>query len=105
MSTKIIKYLAVVELGVPEGKIKEVESWNDSVGGWDNGYTIEDFLGSIISDHVQDRGVLCKTAIIEGDLYSDVKEYAHQVSNHKAVEELEAEILEAKACIGGSCED
>lgn len=98
MSTKIIKYLAVVELGVPEGKIKEVESWSE-------GITIEDYLSSIISDHVQDRGVLCRTAILEGELYSDVKEYAHQVSNHKAVAELEAEILEAKACIGGSCED
>jgi hypothetical protein len=98
MSTKIIKYLAVVELGVPEGKIKEVESWSENI-------TIEDYLASIISDHVQDRGVLCRTAILEGDLYSDVKEYAHNVCNHKAVAELEAEILDAKACIGGSCED
>jgi phage I-like protein len=96
MSTKIVKYLAVVELGVPEGKVRELERWE---------VTPEDFLSSIISDHVQDRGVLCKTAIVEGELYKDVKEYAHQVSNHKAVAELEAEILEAKACIGGSCED
>ena len=98
MSTKIVKYLAVVELGVPEGKIKEVESWSENI-------TIEDYLASIISDHVQDRGVLCKTAIVEGDLYKDIKEYAHVVANHKAVAELEAEILDAKACIGGSCED
>ena len=98
MSTKIIKYLAVVELGIPEGKIKEIESWSENI-------TIEDYLASIISDHVQDRGVLCKVAIVEGDLYSDVKEYAHVVANNKAVEELEAEILEARSCIGGSCED
>ena len=98
MSTKIVKYLAVVELGVPEGKIKEVESWSENI-------TIDDYLASIISDHVQDRGVLCKTAIVEGDLYKDIKEYAHVVANHKAVAELEAEILDAKACIGGSCED
>jgi hypothetical protein len=98
MSTKIVKYLAVVELGVPEGKIKEVESWTENI-------TIDDYLASIISDHVQDRGVLCKTAIVEGELYKDVKEYAHVVANNKAVAELEAEILDAKACIGGSCED
>jgi len=104
MSTKIVKYLAVVELGVPEGKVKEVESWNKE-GDWGHEYTIEDFLTSIITDHVQDRGVLCKTAIVEGDLYKDVKEYAHVVANNKAVEELEAEILDARACIGGSCED
>jgi hypothetical protein len=96
MSTKIIKYLAVVELGLSEDKAKELEKWE---------VLPEDFLTSIISDHVQDRGVLCKTAILEGDLYGDVKEYAHQVSNHRAVAELEAEILEAKTCIGGSCED
>jgi hypothetical protein len=98
MSTKIVKYLAVVELGVPEGKIKEVESWTENI-------TIDDYLASIISDHVQDRGVLCKTAIVEGELYKDVKEYAHVVANNKAVAELEAEILDARACIGGSCED
>jgi len=98
MSTKIVKYLAVVELGVPEGKIKEVESWSENT-------TIDDYLASIISDHVQDRGVLCKTAIVEGELYKDVKEYAHVVANNKAVAELEAEILDARACIGGSCED
>jgi hypothetical protein len=96
MSTKIIKYLAVVELGLSEDKAKELDNWE---------VTPEDFLASIISDHVQDRGVLCKTAIVEGDLYKDVKEYAHVVANNKAVEELEAEILDARACIGGSCED
>ena len=96
MSTKIIKYLAVVELGIPEGKLKELDKWE---------VIPEEYLASIISDHVQDRGVLCKVAIVEGDLYKDVKEYAHVVANNKAVEELEAEILEARSCIGGSCED
>lgn len=96
MSIKTTKYLAVVELSLSEDKIRELETWE---------VLPEDFLSSIISDHVQDRGVLCKTAIIEGNLYSDVKEYAHTVANNKAVEELEAEILEAKACVGGNCDD
>jgi hypothetical protein len=43
--------------------------------------------------------------VLEGDIYQDVKEYQHTLINHKAVEELEQEILEAKACINGNCED
>ena len=49
--------------------------------------------------------MLCKLAVVEGDLYKDVKEYAHELANHKAVVALEQEILDSKMCIGGSCED
>jgi hypothetical protein len=90
-------FTIVSEILIPEGKIKEVESWNENI-------TIEDFIQSVIKDHVQDRGMLCKIAVVEGDLYKEVKEYAHVTANHKAVIELEKEILEAK-CINGSCED
>ena len=91
-------FTIVAEVLVPESKIKEVESWNENI-------TIDDYIESVIKDHVQDRGMLCKVAVVEGDLYKDVKEYAHEVANHKAVVELEREILEAKQCINGSCED
>lgn len=91
-------FTIVSEVLVPEGKIKEVESWNESI-------TIEDFIESVIKDHVQDRGMLCKVAVVEGDLYKEVKEYAHVTANHKAVIELEKEILESKQCINGTCED
>jgi hypothetical protein len=91
-------FTIVSEVLVPEGKIKEVESWNENI-------TIEDFIESVIKDHVQDRGMLCKVAVVEGDLYKEVKEYAHVTANHKAVAELEKEILESKQCINGSCED
>jgi hypothetical protein len=91
-------FTIVSEVLVPVGKIKEVESWNENI-------TIEDYIESVIKDHVQDRGMLCKVAVVEGDLYKDVKEYAHVTANHKAVIELEKEILEAKQCINGSCED
>ena len=91
-------FTIVAEVLVPEGKVKEVESWNENI-------TIEDFIESVIKDHVQDRGMLCKVAVVEGDLYKDVKEYAHVTANHKAVIELEKEILEAKQCINGVCED
>jgi hypothetical protein len=91
-------FTIVSEVLVPVGKIKEVESWNENI-------TIEDYIESVIKDHVQDRGMLCKVAVVEGDLYKEVKEYAHVTANHKAVIELEKEILEAKQCINGSCED
>lgn len=91
-------FTIVSEILVPVGKVKEVESWAETI-------TIEDYIESVIKDHVQDRGMLCKVAVVEGDLYKEVKEYAHVTANHKAVVELEKEILEAKQCINGTCED
>jgi len=93
-----VKFLVVVEVGMDKGRVKEIESWGEDI-------TPEMHIGSIIKDHVQDKGLLCKLDVIEGDIYKEVKEYAYEVINHKAVEELEQEILEAKQCIGGTCED
>ena len=93
-----IKFLAVVEVSMPKDKLNEIESWGEDITG-------ETYIQSIIKDHVADKGLLCKIDVIEGNLYSEVKEYAYVTLNHKAVEELEKEILEAKNCIGGTCED
>ena len=93
-----IKFTVVAEVGIPKAKLKDIESWNEEITG-------ETYISSIIKDHVQDKGLLCKLDVIEGEVYSEVKEYAYEVLNHKAVEELEKEILEAKQCIGGTCED
>ena len=93
-----IKFLAVVEVSMDKNRVKEIESWGEEI-------TPETHIGSIIKDHVQDKGLLCKLDVIEGQIYNEVKEYAYEVINHKAVEELEQEILEAKQCIGGTCED
>jgi hypothetical protein len=54
---------------------------------------------------VESKGLLCKLEVIEGQIYNEVKEYAYEVLNNKAVEELEREILEAKNCANGICED
>ena len=93
-----IKFTVVAEVSVADDKIK----WINSLG---NDITIESYIESVISDHVRDRGMLCKLDVIEGEVYNETKEYAYEVLNHKAVEELEKEILEAKQCIGGTCED
>jgi hypothetical protein len=93
-----VKFLAVVEIGMDKNRVKEIESWGEDI-------TPEMHIESIIKDHVQDKGLLCKLDVIEGEIYSEVKEYAYEVLNNKAVEELEKEILEAKQCINGTCED
>jgi hypothetical protein len=93
-----VKFLAIVEVTMPKEKLTEIESWGEDITG-------ETYVASIIKDHVQDKGLLCKLDVIEGEIYSEVKEYAYEVLNNKAVEELEKEILEAKQCINGTCED
>ena len=93
-----IKFLAVVEVTMPKEKLTEIESWGEDITG-------ETYIQSIIKDHVSDKGLLCKLDVIEGEIYSEVKEYAYEVINNKAVEELEREILEARNCANGICED
>ena len=93
-----IKFLAVVEVTMPKEKLTEIESWGEDITG-------ETYVASVIKDHVKDKGLLCKLDVIEGEIYSEVKEYAYEVLNNKAVEELEREILEAKQCMHGTCED
>jgi len=92
-----IKFLAIVEVSIPKAKLDDIESWGEDITG-------ETYIASVIKDHVADKGLLCKLDVIEGEIYSEVKEYAYEVLNNKAVEELEKEILESK-CINGSCED
>jgi hypothetical protein len=95
---EVIKFLAVVEVTMPKEKLTEIESWGEDITG-------ETYVASVIKDHVKDKGLLCKLDVIEGEVYSEVKEYAYEVINNKAVEELEKEILEAKQCLHGTCED
>ncbi len=95
---EVIKFLAIVEVSIPKAKLDEIESWGEDITG-------ETYIASVIKDHVKDKGLLCKIEVIEGEVYSEVKEYAYEVINNKAVEELEKEILEAKQCMNGTCED
>jgi hypothetical protein len=95
---EVIKFLAIVEVTMPKEKLTEIESWGEDITG-------ETYVASVIKDHVKDKGLLCKLDVIEGEIYSEVKEYAYEVINNKAVEELEKEILEAKQCMNGTCED
>jgi hypothetical protein len=95
---EVIKFIAIVEVTMPKEKLTEIESWGEDITG-------ETYVASVIKDHVKDKGLLCKLDVIEGEIYSEVKEYAYEVINNKAVEELEKEILEAKQCLHGTCED
>jgi NAD-dependent DNA ligase len=93
-----IKFTVVAEVGIPKAKLNDIESWGEDITG-------ETYIASVIKDHVADKGLLCKLDVIEGEVYSEVREYAYEVLNNKAVEELEREILEAKNCANGICED
>jgi hypothetical protein len=93
-----IKFTVVAEVGIPKAKLNDIESWGEDITG-------ETYIASVIKDHVADKGLLCKLDVIEGEVYSETKEYAYEVLNNKAVEELEREILEAKNCATGICED
>jgi hypothetical protein len=93
-----VKFLVIAEVSIPKAKLEDIESWGEDITG-------ETYVASITKDHVADKGLLCKLDVIEGEIYSEVKEYAYEVLNNKAVEELEKEILEAKMCMGGTCED
>jgi hypothetical protein len=95
---EMVKFLSVVEVSMPKDKLIEIESWGEDITG-------ETYVQSIIKDHVESKGLLCKLEVIEGQIYNEVKEYAYEVLNNKAVEELEREILEAKNCANGICED
>lgn len=93
-----IKFTVVAEVSIPKAKLNDIESWGEDITG-------ETYVQSIIKDHVESKGLLCKIDVIEGQIYNEVKEYAYEVLNNKAVEELEREILEAKNCANGICED
>jgi uncharacterized protein YkvS len=95
---KTIKFSIVAQVSLDEDKLRMIASLGAEISP-------ETDIESVIKDHVQDRGMLININVLEGDIYKDVKEYQHTLINHKAVEELEQEILDAKACINGNCED
>ena len=95
---KTIKFSVVASITIDEDKLRMIGSLGGEI-------TPETYIESVIKDHVQDRGMLININVLEGDIYKDVKEYQHTLINHKAVEELEQEILDAKMCINGTCED
>lgn len=95
---KTIKFSIVAQVALDEDKLRMIGSLGSEI-------TPETYIESVIKDHVQDRGMMININVLEGDIYKDVKEYQHTLINHIAVEELEREILEAKMCSSGTCED
>ena len=95
---KSVKFSIVAQVTLDEDKLKMIGSLGSEI-------TPETYIESVIKDHVQDRGMMISINVLEGDIYKDVKEYQHTLINHIAVEELEQEILDAKACYNGACED
>jgi hypothetical protein len=95
---RTIKYSVVAQVTLDEDKLRMIGSLGGEISP-------ETYIESVIKDHVQDRSMGISINVLEGDIYKDVVEYQHNVINHKAVEELEEEILNAKTCYNGTCED
>lgn len=95
---RTIKFSVVANITLDEDKLRMIGSLGGDI-------TPETYIESVIKDHVQDRGMMININVLEGDIYKDVKEYQHTLINHKAVLELEQEILDSKMCINGTCED
>lgn len=105
MATEYIKYVAIVEIKMDKGRVNEINSWNEHKDWGDDDFTPERHIESIIKDHVEDTGLLCKVKVYEHNMFDRLNENAEDYILRDAQEEIENEILNSKMCIGGNCED
>jgi hypothetical protein len=94
---KVKPLTIVVEVLVPESKAQSIESWNED-------FSIESHVASIIKDHVQERGYFCKAEAFPVVAYDELCQTTLRFMENNALADIEDEILN-KACIGGNCED
>lgn len=87
----------VVEVLVPDDMAKTIESWNENI-------SVESHVASIIKDHVQQRGYLCKAEAFPVEAYGELCQTTLRFMENNALADIENEILN-KTCIGGNCED
>jgi hypothetical protein len=98
MSSQFKKYLAVVEVGVHESRLKELEEWKVEP---------EDYVKTQIGEHLKDRGMMVRSLVIEAfpDAFESVNMKVMQLEGQAIMADLEEEILNTKMCVGGNCED
>ena len=94
---KVKPLTVVVEVLVPEDKAQAIESWNENI-------SVESHVASIITDHVQERGYLCKAEAFPVVAYDELCQTTIRFIENNALTDIENEILN-KSCIGGVCED
>ena len=97
MSSQFKKYLAIVEVGVHESRLKELEEWE---------VIPEDYVKAQIGEHLKDNGMMIRSLVIEAfpNAFENVNLSVMRLESQHIMEDIEDEIL-TKACVGGNCED
>jgi hypothetical protein len=91
------KYLAIVEVGVHESRLKELEEWE---------VIPEDYVKAQIGEHLKDNGMMIRSLVIEAfpNAFENVNLSAMRLEAQHIMEDIEDEIL-TKTCVGGNCDD
>jgi len=97
MSSQFKKFIAVVEVGVHESRLKELEEWQ---------VVPEDYVKAQIGENLKDRGMMVRSLVIEGfpNAFENINMKVMLLESQAIMEDLENEILD-KTCIGGKCDD
>jgi len=97
MSSQFKKFIAVVEVGVHESRLKELEEWQ---------VVPEDYVKAQIGENLKDRGMMVRSLVIEAfpNAFENINMKVMLLESQAIMEDLENEILD-KTCIGGKCDD
>jgi|688.fasta_scaffold790855_3 hypothetical protein len=95
MQTK--EYTAIVKIKIDEGRVKEIKSWNEE-------FSVEEHLATILTDKLKDTGLMLKAEVFPIQAYDELCQTSLRFMENNALADIEDEILN-KSCIGGNCED
>jgi hypothetical protein len=95
METK--EYTAIVKIKIDAGRVKEIKDWEEN-------FSIEDYLSTLLIENLKDTGLMLKAEVFPIQAYDELCQTSLRFMENNALAEIETEILE-KSCIGGNCED
>jgi hypothetical protein len=95
MQTK--EYTAIVKIKIDEGRVKEIKSWNEE-------FSVEEHLATILTDKLKDTGLMLKAEVFPIQAYDELCQTSLRFMENNALADIEDEILN-KSCVGGNCED
>ena len=97
MSNSFVKFVAIVEIGIHQDKLKELDNW---------GVEPDSYLRTQVSEHLKDKGLLVKCFVNDcyPNMYEELSKTAIVLEDKHILSDIENEILD-KACIGGRCDD
>ena len=95
MQTK--EYTAIVKIKIDEGRVKEIKSWNEE-------FSVEEHLATILTDKLKDTGLMLKAEVFPIQAFDELCQTSLRFMENNALADIEDEILN-KSCVGGNCED